>query len=252
MLRDLALFSPEWFECGRTLLDDVQLAPDCTARLQFESEGTRWFLTMARGRVTGWDVGSIEDHDVELRMSGEAARGIALRELRGTAAMQAVTAVAPTRDGTYVGPLPPCDLAGRPELAAMPEAPGATLEVQYVLRRGPFGDAEYTQHFVDGRLSSEGWGRYEDPSVVVDMDYRALGRIRTGELGILEGLEGGTVKGEVGPLAALAGLAESTEYHDAELASGAHMLALGALGALDDDPAYARAAEELGARTRPA
>ena len=44
------------------------------------------------GRVTGWDLGSIEDRDVELRLHREAAAGVVLRELRGTAAMQAATA----------------------------------------------------------------------------------------------------------------------------------------------------------------
>lgn len=250
--RDLALFSAEWFSCGRSLLDGVRIAPECSARVQFEAEGTQWFLTIDGGRVTGWDLGSIEDRDVDLRLLREAATGIVLRELRGTAAMQAATAVAPTSDGTYVGPLAPCDLAGRPELAAMPVAPGATLEVQYVLRRGPFGDVEYTQHYVDGRLEAEGWGRYEHPEVIVDVTYRALARVRAGEWGILEALEGGSVNGELGPLAALAGLAEGPEYHAAELATGAHMLALATLGELDSDPAYEGAIGQLAARTRPA
>jgi hypothetical protein len=246
----LEMFSPAWFARARDLTQGVTLPEDCSCRLQFDAGGTRWFLVMSRGRVTGFDLGSVEASDVELRWSLRDAREIVARRLRATAALDATTVAASWRDGTYVGRPAPSNLSVRDEIAAMPAVPGATFGVQYMLRDGPFGDVEYVQRFVDGRLVDERLGVLEERDVVVEVSYRAMALVRAGEWTVIEALEGGSVSGELGPLAALAGLVESPEYHDAELASGAHMLALASLGELYADRSYATAMERLAAATR--
>jgi hypothetical protein len=246
----LEAFSPEWFAHARSLVEGVTLPLDCACRLQFDATGTRWFLTLSGGRVTGWDLGTIDEPDAELRWSAGDARQIVARELRGTAALLATTVVATAADGPYVGPPAPLNLSGRPEIRSMPTASGATFGVQYVFKDGPFGDVDYVQHFVDGRLVEERLGSLHERDVVVSMTYRAMALVRAGEWTVIEALEGGSVVGDLGPLAALAGIAEGPEYHDAELATGPHMLGLAALGELDADPTYAAAVEQLAASTR--
>lgn len=132
----------------------------------------------------------------------------------------------------------------------MPTAPGATFGVQYRFRDGPFGPVEYVQCFADGRLVEERLGTLDGHDVTVEVTYRAMALVRAGEWTVIEALEGGSVTGDLGPLAALAGVAESPEYHDAELATGPHMLPLAVLGELDADPAFAAAMEQLASSTR--
>jgi hypothetical protein len=89
------------------------------------------------------------------------------RELRGTAASLATTVVATAADG-------------------------------------PFGDVDYVHHFFDGRLVEERLGSLHERDVVVSMTYRAMALVRAGEWSVIEALEGGSVVGDLGPLAALA------------------------------------------------
>ena len=248
--RSLEAFSPEWFEQARALVEPVRLPADCSCRVQIDAEGTRWFLTLDDGRVTGWDLGSIDEPEVELRWAAGDARKIVMRELRGTAALQATTVAAAAADGPYLGPPAPLNLSGRPEIGSMPTAPGATFGVQYGFRDGPFGPVEYVQRFADGRLVEERLGTLDGHDVTVEVTYRAMALVRAGEWTVIEALEGGSVTGDLGPLAALAGIAESPEYHDAELATGPHMLPLAVLGELDADPAFAAAMEQLASSTR--
>ena len=179
--RDIALFSPEWFSYGRSLVDAVRYArsarPECSSR----PKGHDGTSPSTRGKSRAGISARSRSRTSSCAGRREAATAVVLRELRGAAAMQATIAAASTAEGSYVGPPAPCNLAERPELRVMPAAPGATLEVQYVLRRGPFGDVGYRQRFVDGRLEAEGWGRCDDPAVVVDMNYRsARARARRG------------------------------------------------------------------------
>jgi hypothetical protein len=187
---------------------------------------------------------------VELRWSIPDARRILGRELRGDDAILATTVVAGTEDGAYVGPPAPLNLLCRPELRAMPRVPGATLAVQYHYRRGPFGDISHVLHFEDGRPVEEHLGEIQQPNVVVDVTYRAMAEVRAGEKSILEALEGGAIRGDIGPLAALAGIVEGAEFHAGEVATGRHALALAVLGELDCDPAFAAAMGALASRTR--
>ena len=56
----------------------------------------------------------------------------------------------------------------------MPVAPGATLEVQYMLRSGPFGDVEYTN--TSSTVGSRPRvGAAEHPEVIVDVTSAGAG-----------------------------------------------------------------------------
>jgi hypothetical protein len=70
--------------------------------------------------------------------------------------------------------------------------------------------------------------------------------IRAGELTVLEALnDGGRVEGELGPLAMLAGIAESPEFNAAQRATGRHALALAVLGELDARTTFGDAVARL-------
>ena len=139
----------------------------------------------------------------------------------------------------------------RPELDALPVVAGASLRVQYRYRAGPFGDVNHVLSFENGRLVEENLGVAVDPDVEVDVTYRAMALVRGGEMTILEALENGSLRGDLGPLATLAGISESDEFRAVELASGRHALALAVLGELDLDPAYAMACQTIAAALEP-
>jgi hypothetical protein len=77
-----------------------------------------------------------------------------------------------------------------------------------------------------------------------------MAEVRAAEKTILEALEGGAVRGDIGPLATLAGIVESAAFHAAELATGRHALALATLGELDSEPAFAAAMTALTSQTQ--
>jgi hypothetical protein len=168
--------------------------------------------------------------------------------LQGNEALAATTVV----DGDYIGPPAPLDLVGRAELSKLPAVPGATLGVQYVFRDGPFGDVMHGLVFEDGRLVAQQLGKLEHIDVMVEVTYRAMARRRAGEITMLEALEGGNVAGDLGPLALLAGIQESHEFHAAELATGRHAFALAALGQVWRTPELMQRMRDLDASLRPA
>lgn len=242
---DLPPFAPERFARARELARDVELAPDLGARLQFDAGGTPWHLVVENGRITAWDAGGVDAPDVEVRWTGDVARRVVTRELRGSDALLATTVVAPDADGTYTGVPAPFDLASRPELATMLRVPDATLAAQYRYRHGPFGDVAEVMWFDEGRFAEQRAGETESPDVFVDVTYRALALVRAGEITVIQALEGGAVKGDLGGLAALAGIVESPEFHAAELATGRHCVALSVLGELDAHEPFAAAMRAL-------
>jgi hypothetical protein len=239
-----------WFANARALVERVEISRLCSARLQFEVSEFRSLLVIADGRIARWEPGSLNDADVELRWRSEDARGILFGELLGDAALLATTVVAPVADGMYVGLPAPVNLLCRPELASLPVAPGATFGVQFVYRRGPFGDVHHVLRFADGRLVEDRLGTLDQPDATIDMTYAAMARERAGEISMIESLEGGTVTGEIGPLAALAGIIESPEFHAAEVATGRHALALAVLGELTADSMFASAMKQLTRETQ--
>jgi hypothetical protein len=247
---DVDACSPEWFARALDAAARVQLPPDRACRVQFDVDGARSFLTVDGGRVTAWELGSADGADVELRWTRDHARQIARGELRGNDALRATTVAAATADGTYVGTPAPLNLRDRHELTAMPTVPGATFTAQYRYRDGPFGDVHYVLAFEDGRFVDERLEQADGSDVQVDVTYRAMALVRAGDITILDALENGTVNGELGPLATLAGISESPEFHDAEVATGRHAVALSVLGELAADPTFAAAMARIVASTR--
>jgi hypothetical protein len=245
----LRFLSPDWFTVARRLAAPVRISPSTCVRVQFATSEARWHLVVHEGRVASFDLGSLGDAEVELRWGIDDAQRIWRAELRGNAALVATTVAAPTPDGPYVGLPAPSNLACRPELQALPVVPEATIGVQYVCRDGPFGEVRYALRFQDGQLVDERLGELDNPDVRVHIGYRALALVRCGEMTILEALEDGSVYGQLGPMATLAGIWESREFHRAELATGRHAVALASLGELVADPVFAARMQDLAART---
>lgn len=243
------LFTTEWFQGAFESTREVRVSPSAFGRLQFDARRARWHLVIENGRIVRWEQGDIEDPDVELRWEEDTAARVLRRELRGNDALLATEVLASTDAGPYVGHPAPLNLLACPEAASLPMLPGASFTVQYTYRNGPFGVVDYVLEFEDGQLREERLATIDRPDVQVEVDYLAMARVRAGEMSILEALEGGRVLGELGPLAALAGISESAEFHAVELATGRHALALGALGLFDADPMFASAMDALAAQT---
>jgi hypothetical protein len=168
--------------------------------------------------------------------------------LRGDAALARAVV---TADG-YTGPPCPGDLVARPELRGLPNIPEANIVAQYTFVDGPFGDVNHVMFFEDGKVVRDQWGIVDNPDVWVRVPYEAIAYVRAGERTILDALEHGTIGGEIGPMAMLAGILEAPEFEAAERATSRHSFALAALGHLDAEPAYAAAMEELAKQTDPA
>jgi hypothetical protein len=228
-------------------MTDKPLPDWADARIMFEAGDARWHLVLERGEVVALAAGGVEDPDVTVRWDAEHARSILNYSLQGDDAMAVTTVV----DGAYTGPPAPLNLVGRPELEKMPRVPGGNLGVQYLFRDGPFGDVLHAFIFEEGHLVAQQLGKIEHMDVMVELTYRAMARVRAGEITIIEGLEGGSVAGELGPLALLAGISESPEFHEAELASGRHALALAAMGQVWRNPELMATMRDLQASMAP-
>jgi hypothetical protein len=137
----------------------------------------------------------------------------------------------------------------RPELDDLPTMPGASIAVQYHFDEGPFGSVAHVLVFEDGRLVRDQWGVIPNADVVVRVPYDEIAYVRSGQHTILDALERGSLEGEIGPMALLAGILEHPAFEAAERATNDHGYVLGALGRLDADPSYTQAMEQLAAAT---
>jgi hypothetical protein len=243
--------SDEWFEAFAEAFDNVELVASASARLAFDAGGSRWHLVVQDGRVSAWGRGEVDEPDCTLQWDRENAERVWHGAMSGNDAHRVTTVATPASDGDYVGPPAPMDLRSRPELDALPKVPGATLRAQYHLRKGPFGDIDWAVTFVDGRVANDELAVHAEPDVTADVTYRALARVRAGEMMILETLQDGRVEGSIGAMALLAGLMESPEYEDAERAAGRHAIALATLGELRATPAVAGLLHDLLTETQP-
>lgn len=241
--------SDRWLAAVAAGIGDITLGADASARITFEIPGRRWHLVVEDGRVTSFAPGPLDTVDCTLRWSAEDATAIWRREMRGNAALLVTEVGAEAAGGRYVGPPAPVDLGFRPELAALPEVPGATFDVQYVYSSGPFGDVDYALSFVDGRVVGDRLDRLDDPDVTVEVPYRVMARVRALEMTILEAVDVGRVTGAIGPLATLGGISESPEFEDAQAATGRHAFALATLGELDATPDFAAVLADVAGRT---
>jgi hypothetical protein len=239
--------SDEWFAEAGTLFGAVRAPDDAATNVRFAVDDVTWHLVATPGEPVRFAAGPGDNVAPELRWSRADALAVWRRELRGEAALAAATVT----DGTYIGPPCPGDLVLRPELEAMPELPGATITVLYDFGAGPFGAVRHVLFFADGRITRDQWGAVEEPDVTVHVPYQAISKVRSGEWGVLDALEHGTIEAEIGPLAMLAGVLESPEFHEAEQATSGHSYALGGLGLLDADPEFTNASEQLASRTDP-
>jgi hypothetical protein len=237
--------SDEWFADAQRLLGAVRAPDDVATTVQFAAGDDTWHLSATPGEPVRIERGAAERGTPELRWSRADALSVWRRERRGEAALGCAT----VRHGDYEGTPAPGDLAARPELRDMPELPGATITVLYDFRDGPFGAVQHVLFFEDGRVGGDQWGPVEHPDVTVHVPYHAISKVRSDEWGVLDAMEHGSIEGELGPLAMLAGVLESPEFHLAEQATSTHAVALGGLGLLDADPEYAKASEDLAAIT---
>jgi hypothetical protein len=237
--------SDEWFAEAGACFGAVLAPDDAVTNLQFAVDDVTWHLGATPGEPVRFASGPGEAGAPELRWSRADALAVWRRELRGEAALAAATVT----DGAYTGPPCPGDLVSRPELQAMPEVPGATITVLYEFGNGPFGAVHHVLFFENGRITRDQWGAVDAPDVAVHVPYQAIIKVRSGEWGVLDALEHGSIDAEIGPLAMLAGVLESPEFHEAEQATGGHSHALGGLGRLDADPEFTHASEQLAART---
>jgi hypothetical protein len=243
----MRFLSADWFAALGSGLEEISLDQRAACRLNFSVDTIHWHLCIESGHVTSFDTDHVESADVELQWTPQDALGIVHRHVRGGEALRRTTVVVPLRDGRYVGTPAPLNLRSRPELDEMPVVRGATLNVQYHYRSGPFGDVDYAMSFVDGRCVEESLATIPDPTVTIGVTYRAMALTRAGEITILDALVGGSVEGTEGALALMAGIREDRHYHAAELATGRHAIALAALGDLDTDERYAKCIAELDA-----
>ena len=215
-----------------------------SCRLQFDA-GTRWGLVVEDGRVVTWEPGDLPGAEAELRWSPEDAAAVLAGRLEGDEAMRRTTLAEQAGGGDYVGPPPPMDIAGRPQLDALPELPGATVLTQYRFRSGPFGTVDFWMRWEDGRITGMDLGRLDESDVRVEVTYRAMARVRDGSITIIEALEDGSIDGKIGPMALLAGVSESREFQRAERAGGPAGQALATLGELREVPAFREACAAL-------
>jgi hypothetical protein len=247
----MRFLADEWFEALRSGVRAVAIAPALGCRIQFDAEGTRFALVVESGRVARFEPGDLGRAEVEIRCTRPDSARIWRRELRDDDAMRAVTVVAPVADGVYTGPPSPADLLGRPELAAAPLVPGASLVVAYTLAGGPFGTVRHWLRYESGKPVAEGFGDVDAADVRIGIRYREVALVRSGEHTVLDALEDGTISGAIGPLALLAGILESPEYEAAELASGRHGFALSVLGELWANSEWIAALDALAGQTDP-
>jgi hypothetical protein len=240
LVAPVKFLSADWFRSAREVANRVVLPAASSCRVQFEAGGLRSYLIVERGRVTAWEAGSMAEPDVELSWPWDTAFQIATGDVDGNVALAATSATVRLREGTYVGTPAPMDLLRRPELAAMPTVPDATLVVHHQFSGSMFGDIDYTISFVYGRLRDERIGPPEiTPDARVAVSYRAMARVRTRECSILEALEdGGSIDGNVSSMATLAALYEHPVFADAMFATGPHALALATLGELRADETF--------------
>jgi hypothetical protein len=237
--------SEAWFAAAQQFLGAVRAPDGATTAVQFAVDDVTWHLAATPGEPVEFAAGPAAGNPPKIRWARADALRVWRRELRGEGALSSATVT----DGDYTGPPCPADLVLQPELEAMPTLPGATITVLYDFRDGPFGGVHHVLFFEDGRVARDQWGTVDEPDVTVHVPYHAISKVRSGEWGVLDAMEHGSIEGDIGPLAMLAGVLESPEFHTAEQATSPHAYALGGLGVLDADPDFTSACERLASAT---
>ena len=101
--------------------------------------------------------------------------------------------------------------------AGLPERPGATARVQYVVSGAPDGDARYALSVVDGRIEAATLGDDPAAEVTLTQAYADARQVAEGELDASAAFMQGRTKvvGDMGKVMALMPLTRSSEYRDA-------------------------------------
>jgi predicted lipid carrier protein YhbT len=102
---------------------------------------------------------------------------------------------------------------------ALPERPGVTARVQYVVTGAPAGEVHYAQTVVDGRVTAATLGDDADAEVTLSQVYAVAVDIARGELDPNAAFMQGRVKvvGDMGRVMALMPLTHSDEYRAAQV-----------------------------------
>ena len=98
----------------------------------------------------------------------------------------------------------------------LPERPGATARMQYVVTGAPEGDISYHQVIEDGKLQESQLGTDADAEVTLTQSYEDSLKIAKGELDANAAFMQGRVKvtGNMGKLMALMPLTQSPDYQE--------------------------------------
>jgi len=120
--------------------------------------------------------------------------------------------------------------------------------VTQMLTNSPFGDVATFARVVNGQVVVTGVGQAEAADVMVRRDYMLALSERSGELDLLESLEGGDLTGPTSKLMLLAGWYESDECIESrrELTTPS-CASLAALGRILSSPAWAVIGQQLAA-----
>ena len=239
-------FSEAWFDEALDLVAPLPERPGVACAVAFEAGATRWHLVVEQGRVTRWGLGSIEHPELVLRLSPDTAEMIHRPGCDGTEALAGCMLVEADDSESVPSPL---DIGARPEPEALPTIPGATLTVQYHLSDGPFGDVDIWWSFESGRSRAMELGTAAVADVEVWVPFQRVAPLRSGEISILEAIEGdGRVEGSEGPLMLYAGLEESPEMQAVGRSCGPSAAVFGSLGLVTNHAVFEEALIEMHAR----
>ncbi len=107
----------------------------------------------------------------------------------------------------------------RETMSRLPEVPGCTVHVRYVVTGGPDGDVRYEVRWEDGRLASSSLGEGADePDVVLTVPHEVAVSLLDGEIGLNAAFMQGRVKlpdTRSGPLLQLLARTATEEYRSA-------------------------------------
>jgi hypothetical protein len=129
-----------------------------------------------------------------------------------------------------------------------------TFVVQQRVIDGPFGETDTWARVVGGRVVEKGIGRPpNEADVAVVRTFGAAMYERSGELDLIESLEGGDIRGSTSSLMLLAGWYESDEsIDDRRTLAGPHCGALVELARVLESEAWGRASAVLREHATPA
>lgn len=103
---------------------------------------------------------------------------------------------------------------------AMPERPGLTATLNYLITDGPNGDVEYFWEVKDGHLASAGMGSNESAEVTLTITYQDARQMQMGEIDANTAFMQGKIQvsGDMMKLLELLPVTSSQEYRDLEAA----------------------------------